>query len=73
MAAVRIDGKAIAASIRDEIAEKVAARVEAGKPRPGLATVLVGDDPASHSARPANKWESSRSTTNWLPIHRKPT
>jgi methylenetetrahydrofolate dehydrogenase (NADP+)/methenyltetrahydrofolate cyclohydrolase len=49
MAAVRIDGKAIAASIRDEIAEKVAARVEAGKPRPGLATVLVGDDPASHS------------------------
>jgi methylenetetrahydrofolate dehydrogenase (NADP+)/methenyltetrahydrofolate cyclohydrolase len=26
----------------------VAVRVAAGKPRPGLATVLVGDDPASH-------------------------
>ncbi|MGA9531401.1 MAG: bifunctional methylenetetrahydrofolate dehydrogenase/methenyltetrahydrofolate cyclohydrolase FolD [Anaerolineales bacterium] len=49
MTAKRIDGKAIAASIREEIAEAVAARVESGKSRPGLATVLVGDDPASHS------------------------
>lgn len=49
MTATRIDGTAIAASIREEITEAVTARVEAGKPRPGLATVLVGDDPASHS------------------------
>jgi methylenetetrahydrofolate dehydrogenase (NADP+) / methenyltetrahydrofolate cyclohydrolase len=44
-----LDGKAIAEQVRSEVATKVAARVEAGKTRPGLATVLVGDDPASHS------------------------
>jgi len=43
-----IDGKAVAARIRAEVAEDVAAFVsEHGMP-PGLATVLVGDDPASH-------------------------
>jgi methylenetetrahydrofolate dehydrogenase (NADP+)/methenyltetrahydrofolate cyclohydrolase len=42
-----IDGTAIAAQVRAEVAEKVAARVEAGKSQPGLATVLVGDNPAS--------------------------
>jgi methylenetetrahydrofolate dehydrogenase (NADP+) / methenyltetrahydrofolate cyclohydrolase len=44
-----LDGKAIAEQVRSEVATKVAVRVEAGKTRPGLATVLVGDDPASHS------------------------
>lgn len=43
-----IDGKAVAADLRARIAEIVAARVERGEPSPGLATVLVGDDPASH-------------------------
>jgi 5,10-methylene-tetrahydrofolate dehydrogenase/methenyl tetrahydrofolate cyclohydrolase len=42
-----IDGKSIAEEIRAEIAQAVAARVAAGKPAPGLATVLVGQDPAS--------------------------
>ena len=42
-----IDGKAIAQQVRSEVAEEVAAWVEAGHPAPGLATVLVGDDPAS--------------------------
>ncbi|MBN1231131.1 MAG: bifunctional methylenetetrahydrofolate dehydrogenase/methenyltetrahydrofolate cyclohydrolase FolD [Anaerolineales bacterium] len=42
-----IDGKAIAAELRAELAEKVKARVAAGKRAPGLATVLVGDDPGS--------------------------
>jgi methylenetetrahydrofolate dehydrogenase (NADP+)/methenyltetrahydrofolate cyclohydrolase len=42
-----IDGKAVAAQIREQVAEKVARLVsERGTP-PGLATVLVGDDPAS--------------------------
>jgi methylenetetrahydrofolate dehydrogenase (NADP+)/methenyltetrahydrofolate cyclohydrolase len=42
-----IDGKALAARVRGEIAEEVAAfRAEHGR-APGLATVLVGDDPAS--------------------------
>jgi methylenetetrahydrofolate dehydrogenase (NADP+)/methenyltetrahydrofolate cyclohydrolase len=43
MAATLMDGKALAARIREEVARDVAAF-----PRPiGLATVLVGDDPAS--------------------------
>ena len=47
MAAELIDGKAIAQQVRAEVAREVAAWVEAGHPPPGLATVLVGDDPAS--------------------------
>lgn len=47
MTAKIIDGKAIAAQLREEIANQVEARARAGKSRPGLATVLVGDNPAS--------------------------
>jgi methylenetetrahydrofolate dehydrogenase (NADP+) / methenyltetrahydrofolate cyclohydrolase len=44
---VIIDGKAIAAQVRSEVAAEVAAWVGEGHEAPGLATVLVGDDPAS--------------------------
>jgi methylenetetrahydrofolate dehydrogenase (NADP+) / methenyltetrahydrofolate cyclohydrolase len=47
MTAELIDGKAIAQDVRSEVAQEVAAWVEAGHPPPSLATVLVGDDPAS--------------------------
>lgn len=47
MTAKIIDGNAIAEQVRAQVAKEVAARVEAGLPRPGLATVLVGDNPAS--------------------------
>lgn len=47
MMAQILDGKAVAEQVRKRVAEEVAARVAAGKPRPGLATVLVGDNPAS--------------------------
>ena len=47
MGARVIDGKAIAAEVRAEVARDVAAWVAAGNEPPGLATVLVGDDPAS--------------------------
>jgi methylenetetrahydrofolate dehydrogenase (NADP+)/methenyltetrahydrofolate cyclohydrolase len=47
MTARIIDGKSIAASIRAGIRQKVSNRAAAGKPRPGLAVVLVGKDPAS--------------------------
>jgi 5,10-methylene-tetrahydrofolate dehydrogenase/methenyl tetrahydrofolate cyclohydrolase len=47
MTAQIIDGKAIAEKVRQTVAEDVAAMVAAGRPRPGLATVLVGDNPAS--------------------------
>jgi methylenetetrahydrofolate dehydrogenase (NADP+) / methenyltetrahydrofolate cyclohydrolase len=47
MTAQLIDGKMIAQQVRDEVAAKVAARTAAGKQRPALATVLVGDRPDS--------------------------
>ncbi len=47
MSAQLIDGKAISQLVRDEVAAEVREWVAAGNPRPGLATVLVGDDPAS--------------------------
>jgi methylenetetrahydrofolate dehydrogenase (NADP+) / methenyltetrahydrofolate cyclohydrolase len=47
MAAEVIDGKAVAARLRATVADDVAAfSAEHGRP-PGLATVLIGDDPAS--------------------------
>src|SRR3954467_10329256 len=47
MAAQIIDGKAVAARVRAEVAEEVKAfTAEHGRP-PGLATILVGEDPAS--------------------------
>lgn len=49
MTAQVIDGKLLADQIRAEVALKVQERVKAGKSRPGLATVLVGENPASQS------------------------
>jgi methylenetetrahydrofolate dehydrogenase (NADP+)/methenyltetrahydrofolate cyclohydrolase len=42
-----LDGKATAQQIYEEITAGVAARVASGMSRPRLATVVVGDDPAS--------------------------
>jgi methylenetetrahydrofolate dehydrogenase (NADP+)/methenyltetrahydrofolate cyclohydrolase len=47
MSATIIDGKAIAQTVRSEVREEIEAWVTDGGRRPGLATVLVGDDPAS--------------------------
>jgi len=47
MRAKLIDGKAIAESLREEVKHKVTERVEKGLPAPGLATVIIGDNPAS--------------------------
>ncbi len=49
MTATLIDGKAIAEEIRGEIKLGVEKLVHSGGPRPGLATVLVGEDPASQT------------------------
>lgn len=49
MTAKIIDGKAIAAEIRQEVAEGVKDLIASGGPVPGLATVLVGDNPASQT------------------------
>lgn len=42
-----LDGKALAARVRAELKRQIAAGVAAGQARPGLATVIVGEDPAS--------------------------
>ena len=47
MSATIIDGKQIAADLKESIRQEVESRVEKGLRRPGLAVVLVGDDPAS--------------------------
>ncbi|WP_144572202.1 bifunctional methylenetetrahydrofolate dehydrogenase/methenyltetrahydrofolate cyclohydrolase FolD [Azomonas agilis] len=47
MTAQLIDGKTIAARIRQQIAQRVAERLQAGQRAPGLAVILVGSDPAS--------------------------
>jgi methylenetetrahydrofolate dehydrogenase (NADP+) / methenyltetrahydrofolate cyclohydrolase len=47
MAAKIIDGKAVAARVRAEVADEVKAFTEEHGRPPGLATILVGEDPAS--------------------------
>jgi 5,10-methylene-tetrahydrofolate dehydrogenase/Methenyl tetrahydrofolate cyclohydrolase len=47
MTARILDGKAAARQIYEEIAARVAARLAQGGTRPKLATIVVGDDPAS--------------------------
>jgi methylenetetrahydrofolate dehydrogenase (NADP+)/methenyltetrahydrofolate cyclohydrolase len=49
MSASLISGRDIAAEIRAEVKDRVARLVEREGLTPGLATVLVGDDPASHT------------------------
>jgi methylenetetrahydrofolate dehydrogenase (NADP+)/methenyltetrahydrofolate cyclohydrolase len=47
MGATIIDGRAVAQRVREQVADDVAAFTAATGVVPGLATVLVGDDPAS--------------------------
>lgn len=47
MPAKIIDGKAIASGIREQVRIAVVDRVKAGHQKPGLAVVLVGENPAS--------------------------
>ncbi len=47
MSATIVDGRAIAAELRAELATQVTEMTDAGSPPPSLAVVLCGDDPAS--------------------------
>jgi len=47
MSAQILDGKAIALALRESIRQKVETEVANGNPAPGLAVILVGEDPAS--------------------------
>ncbi len=42
-----LDGKLVAANVQKAIADEVQKEIQAGRPIPGLAVVLVGEDPAS--------------------------
>jgi methylenetetrahydrofolate dehydrogenase (NADP+) / methenyltetrahydrofolate cyclohydrolase len=71
MAAQKIDGQAIAQAIRAETAQAVARHVAAGGRRPGLAAVLVGDNPASEIyVRNKRKACEDAGIASWL--HRLP-
>lgn len=48
MAAQLIDGKALAQQVRDRLTKESAELFAKKSMKPGLATILVGDDPASH-------------------------
>ena len=71
MTAQLLDGKACAERLKARVAEGVRARIAAGKPAPGLAVVLVGDDPASEvyvkNKRKACEQVGIRSTAHDLP------
>jgi methylenetetrahydrofolate dehydrogenase (NADP+) / methenyltetrahydrofolate cyclohydrolase len=58
MAATIIDGKEIAAQVRAEVKTEVETLTSGGGRAPGLATILVGDDPAS-AIYVANKRKAS--------------
>lgn len=47
MGAQIIDGKAVAARLRQQVRQQVEARLAGGRIAPGLAVILVGNDPAS--------------------------
>lgn len=47
MTAQLIDGKSVATTLKQEMREVVLKKTAAGIPPPGLAVILVGDDPAS--------------------------
>jgi methylenetetrahydrofolate dehydrogenase (NADP+)/methenyltetrahydrofolate cyclohydrolase len=47
MTARLLDGKGIADRLLEDLAARVQSRIAAGRARPGLAVVLVGEDPAS--------------------------
>jgi len=46
---ILLDGKKVAYSLRQSLAQQVQRLLKEGKPVPHLAIVLVGDDPASHT------------------------
>jgi methylenetetrahydrofolate dehydrogenase (NADP+)/methenyltetrahydrofolate cyclohydrolase len=67
-----IDGKAVAAEVRERVRSEVAEYADAQGRAPGLATVLVGDDPASqiyvHNKHKASEEVGIRSFDHQLTV-----
>jgi methylenetetrahydrofolate dehydrogenase (NADP+)/methenyltetrahydrofolate cyclohydrolase len=71
MPALKIDGQAIATAMRAELATAVSRHIAAGGRKPGLAAVLVGDNPASEVyVRNKRKACEDAGMASWL--HRLP-
>lgn len=68
----RIDGKAVAAKVRDEVAAQAAAFTQASGRPPGLQVVLIGDDPASQ-VYVRNKERASEKVGIAGGVHRLPS
>ena len=68
-----IDGRAVAAEVRERVRREVAEWAEQGGEEPGLATILAGDDPASHvyvrNKRKATEEAGMRSFHHELAAH----
>jgi len=71
MSAVIVDGKAIAAELRSEIAAEITTMTEAGSRPPSLAVVLCGDDPAS-AIYVRNKGRAAERAGVEFALHRPP-
>ena len=72
MTAAIIDGKAFAARLRERVATEVAELRRGTASRPGLAVVLVGDDPASE-VYVRNKDKAEPRGRRWYSVeHRLP-
>ena len=72
MAARLIDGKALAQSIRERMAKDVVDLHAKTGVRPGLAVILVGDDPASH-LYVRNKQKACDAAGIYVDEHKLPT
>lgn len=70
MTAKILDGKALAASLKEDIAKEVA-KLTAQNKQPGLAVVLVGEDPASQ-VYVRNKVEACGKVGFYSEMHRMP-
>jgi methylenetetrahydrofolate dehydrogenase (NADP+)/methenyltetrahydrofolate cyclohydrolase len=66
-----IDGRAVAAEVKERVRREVAEWIDGGGDQPGLATILVGDDEASHvyvrNKRKATEEAGMRSFHHELP------
>jgi methylenetetrahydrofolate dehydrogenase (NADP+) / methenyltetrahydrofolate cyclohydrolase len=71
MSALIVDGKAIAAELRAEIAAEITAMTEDGQRPPSLAVVLCGDDPAS-AIYVRNKGRAAERAGVQFALHRPP-
>ena len=71
MTATMVDGKAVAAELRAELATQITEMTSAGSPPPSLAVVLCGDDPAS-AIYVRNKGRAAELAGVRFTLHRPP-